>query len=208
MQYSSSDQISNNHYSTENFGGQNYQRAKNYQQYNEPADHQYAASNIENKHFGRSLNYDSNKKEQNKINDNFIKWNTNSNTDLNTNQVKNFEYQSAYSDGHPVYVDSNLANSNTKNSNKKSLISNHPEMSEANSKIMTFVRNQKFSNKTTVDEKKDKQPKKLSATTLQLEKPIEQFKTLQYFRPFNEIRQKFINKSPRRFTGFTNDFSN
>lgn len=262
---------------------QNYAGSKgrtNYQQFSEPD--QYAASNVDSQQFGRSLAYDSTKSEHKneyakdvRSAPSAIKWNSNWNTAKpGSFDAQNDKYQSAYSDGHPVYVDSNSdafnlsknrnskrhlissqstigtpnnshtlngnhnpngnnpsgnhspnnshnLNSHNPNSNHK-LLSNHNlainhnspasnrhlpaslDLVEMTTKVMPVVRSLKFGNKTSVDSRSDSQQKLLS-TNLQLEKPMQQFRSLQHYRPFNEIRQKFVGRSPRRYTGFAND---
>ena len=204
LQYSSSDQISNNHYSNENNNYQTSGYPKNKPfQFNEP-DHQYASSNNYDNHFGKSLAYDQMNKNKDTNNKNFIKWN---------HQNKNTDYQSAYTDLHPIFVDSNNLQKSKKQNNRfaNTFLSNRfsntlPEVDDTN---ILVVKNQKFSNKTK-DKSLDQQPK-LLLTSLQLEKPIQQFKSLQYYKPTKagDIRQKFLNNHPRRFRSrsqFASDF--
>lgn len=246
LQYSSSDQVPNNNYYSGDNGGSyhaNYGGSKGRQNYQQFGD-QYAASNVDSQHFGRSLAYEpiksepKNERTNERTNEqartpaNGMKWNANWNKPSSFLDIQNDKYQSAYSDSHPAYVDpdalsksrsakrhlississpKNIPNTNHKLLNNHNLAINHNspavnhqpanlDLVEMNSKVMSVVKNQKFSNKTDRAEL----PKPL-ATNLQLEKPMQQFRSLQHYRPFNEIRQKFIGRSPRRYTGFAND---
>lgn len=273
LQYSSSDQVANNDYYSADSGRgyQSYAGTKgrtNYQQFGEQD--QYAASNVDSQQFGRSLAYDSTKNghkneyaKEVRSAPSAIKWNSNW-TPAKSYDTPNDKYQSAYSDGHPVYVDSDASNlsknrkrhlissqttigspnnhnghnsngspnspsgNSPSNSPNHKLLSNHNmainhnlainhhssasnrhlpvslDLVEMTTKVMPVVRGPKFANKTSVDSRSDPQPKLLN-TNLQLEKPMQQFRSMQHYRPFNEIRQKFAGRSPRRYTGFAND---
>lgn len=215
LQYSSSDQISNNPYSGgENTNYRSYQsspkgKAYQQQQYSEP-DQYAAANNYDTQQFGRSLAYETgNGKEKAFNNANYINW--------NASPGKSFEYQSAYSDGHPVYVDSKSSraiNPTTSSSIGQSLNKHSQKnfnlgrgLSETSDRY-SFIKNQKFINKTI--ERPDSQvesKKNLLLTNLQLEKPLQQYKFVQRFKPISEIREKFIREHPRRFTGFVSNIA-
>lgn len=212
LQYSSSDQISNNHYAGDNNNYNNqqhhsYTKTKAYSPQDslgEPAD-QYAASNYNFKKaqdLGRTnpLAYESSKPANEKPSR--IKWNSNS----NWNNQDKFEHQSSFSSSHPIYVDSDskLINLNN-NSSLDRLASLNTDINDANLKF-NVIKNQKFSSKLIEKPKDSQQPKKFLTTNLQLERPIQEFRhsQLQNYRPFNEIRTKFIHKQPKMYTRYLN----